>query len=211
MSSRQSGYRYDDHCLTHTHRYLMPEVHRILGQQTPQGIVDDKRLFDLGCGNGSVGNELKQAGWDVTGVDVSEEGIAEARKNYPHLHLEQGSAYDDLAAGYGRFPVVLSLEVVEHVYAPRDFARTLFDLVEPGGTAFVSIPYHGYLKNLALALTGRMDAHFTTLWDHVHIKFWSIPSLTTLLTEAGFEQIRFRRVGRIAPLARSMVAIARKP
>jgi len=78
------------------------------------------------------------------------------------------------------------------------------------GGAIVSTPYHGYLKNLALAVTGKMDAHFTALWDHGHIKFWSIPTLTTLLTEAGFENVRFRRVGRIPALAKSMIAVAHK-
>ena len=87
-------------------------------------------------------------GWSVTGIDPSVEGIAKARKAFPKLRLEQGSAYDDLAAKYGRFPVVVSLEVVEHVYAPRDYAGTLFDLLEPGGTAIVSTPYQGYLRKL---------------------------------------------------------------
>ena len=93
--------------------------------------------------------------------------------------------------------------MVEHVYAPRDYAATLFNLLEPGGMAIVSTPYHGYLKNLALAITGRLDAHFTALW--------SIPSLTTLLTEAGFQNIRFHRVGRIPALAKSMIAVAERP
>ena len=101
--------------------------------------------------------------------------------------------------------------MVEHVYAPRDYAATLFDLLQPGGTAIVSTPYHGYLKNLALAITGRLDAHFTALWDHGHIKFWSIPSLTTLLSEAGLQNIRFHRVGRIPVLAKSMIAVAERP
>lgn len=106
---------------------------------------------------------------------------------------------------------MISLEVVEHVYAPRDYARSLFNLVEPGGTAIVSTPYHGYLKNLVLAVSGKMDKHFTALWDHGHIKFWSILTLETLLTEAGFRNIRFRRLGRIPVLAKSMIAIAEKP
>ena len=125
--------------------------------------------------------------------------------------LELGSAYDDLAARYGRFPAVISLEVVEHLYFPRKFAATLFSLVEEGGIAIVSTPYHGYWKNLALAVSGRMDSHFTALWDHGHIKFWSIATLRTLLEEAGFVDIRFERVGRIPVLAKSMIAIARRP
>lgn len=80
-----------------------------------------------------------------------------------------------------------------------------------GGTAIVSTPYHGYWKNLALAVTGRMDAHFTALWDHGHIKFWSIATLGELLREAGFVDIRFERVGRVPPLAKAMIAIAQKP
>lgn len=205
-----SGYRYTGAANSHAHAYLLPTVKEELAA-TYRRFGTPKRLFDLGCGNGSVGAKIAEEGWSVTGVDPSSEGIAQARKAYPCLQFEQGSAYDDLSAQYGRFPVVISLEVVEHVYAPRDYAKTLFDLVEPGGTAIVSTPYHGYLKNLALALTGKMERHFTVLWDHGHIKFWSTGTLTTLLAEAGFESIRFHRVGRIPALAKSMVAVAIKP
>lgn len=56
-----------------------------------------------------------------------------------------------------------------------------------------------------------MDAHLTALWDHGHIKFWSMRTLAILLEEAGFCDIRFERVGRIPALAKSMIAVARKP
>ncbi len=72
----------------------------------------------------------------------------------------------------------------------------------------ISTPYHSYLKNLVLAVTGMMDAHFTVLWDHGHIKFWSMPTLTKLLKEAGFNAVRFERVGRVPILAKSMIAVA---
>lgn len=203
-----SGYCFRDSHTNPAHRVLLPALRDELAQLSAAG---HRRLFELGCGNGSVAALLDREGWDITGVDPSQEGIAHAKIAHPHLRLESGSAYDDLAQRYGRFPVVFSLEVVEHVYAPRAYARTMFDLVEPGGTAIVSTPFHGYWKNFALAVTGRMDRHFTALWDHGHIKFWSFRTLTTLLTEAGFERIRFRRVGRIAPLAHSMIAVARRP
>lgn len=209
-----SRYRWASTALTPSHGYLLPALWRELAAlqfSTPGGGGQPKRVFELGCGNGSVAQALSQRGWDVTGVDPSSEGILQANAQWPSLKLYEGSAYDDLATRFGRFPVVTSLEVVEHVYAPRHYAATLFDLLESGGTAVVSTPYHGYWKNLAMALTGKLDAHFTALWDHGHIKFWSIKTLGELLREAGFTDIRFERVGRIPVLAKSMLAIARKP
>lgn len=198
-------YHYEDGNHNSSHSYLLPAVSKILEDIRPE------RMFDLGCGNGSVARFYSDAGWSVTGVDPSEKGIAQAQASYPDLDLHHGSAYDDLASRFGTFPVVLSLEVVEHLYAPRCFARTAFELLEPGGTLVLSTPYHGYLKNVVLALTGKMDAHFTALWDHGHIKFWSERTLAALLREGGFSNICFRRVGRIPPIAKSMIAIARKP
>lgn len=212
-TSEISGYKYDDPEQNCSHGYILPAVLAELDRLKSASSINNQppRVFDLGCGNGSVAHAMDTQGWDVTGVDPSVEGITEARKSYPDLKLSSGSAYDDLATEHGRYPVVISLEVVEHVYAPRDYASTLFDLLEPGGTAIVSTPYHGYLKNLALAATGAMDKHFTALWDHGHIKFWSVRTLTELLNEVGFVDVRFLRVGRIPPLAKSMIAIARKP
>jgi 2-polyprenyl-3-methyl-5-hydroxy-6-metoxy-1,4-benzoquinol methylase len=169
-----------------------------------------KSLFEVGCGNGSAANMLHQLGWQVTGIDPSVTGIAIANRTYPEARLEQGSAYDDLAARYGHFPAVVSLEVIEHCYYPRLYAKTLFNLVEDGGVAIISTPYHGYIKNIAIAVSGKMDHHFAALWDGGHIKFWSISTLTTLLKEAGFREIEYHRVGRLPFIAKSMIAVARK-
>jgi 2-polyprenyl-3-methyl-5-hydroxy-6-metoxy-1,4-benzoquinol methylase len=204
-----SGYAYDDGELNDSHNYLVPSLLNILAALSLP--PEKQRVFELGCGNGAVAAVLAENGYQATGVEVSTQGLEQAQRRYPHLSLRPGSAYDDLAATYGRFPIVVSLEVVEHLYAPRLFAKTLHDLVESSGTAIVSTPYHGYWKNLALALTGRMDAHFTALWDHGHIKFWSMRTLSALLLEVGFKDITFMRVGRIPALAKSLIAIAKKP
>jgi 2-polyprenyl-6-hydroxyphenyl methylase/3-demethylubiquinone-9 3-methyltransferase len=74
----------------------------------------------------------------------------------------------------------------------------------------LTTPYHGYLKNLALAVTGAMDAHFTALWDGGHIKFWSYRTLRQLLQEFGFGHCEFRGAGRWPALWKSMVVTARR-
>ena len=202
------GYVYSNEALNSSHAYLVPALDALLARYSSG---KERRIFDLGCGNGSVSAHVASQGYEVTGVDPSVDGIAQAKRAYPNLRLEAGSAYDRLEETFGTFPTVYSLEVVEHVYAPRDYARTLAALVQPGGTAIVSTPYHGYAKNLALALSGAMDRHFTALWDHGHIKFWSVKTLRQLLHEAGLKVIEVQRVGRIPPLAKSMILVARKP
>ena len=125
-----SGYRYTNASPGHAHGYLLPTIFRLLDKSNL--LADQRRLLELGCGNGSVAHELTRRGWDVTGVDPSTEGIDQANRAYPDLKLHPGSAYDDLAAQYGQFPVVLSLEVVEHVYFPRQYAATVFSLLQGG-------------------------------------------------------------------------------
>lgn len=203
-----SGYRYSSAEAEHTKEYLWAAVFATLEKAVLSGLP--KRVFELGCGNGALAREISARGFQVVGVDPSEEGVALAQRSSPGLQIEIGSSDEDLAARFGTFAFVVSLEVVEHVYAPRQFAKRVFDLLGPGGIAIISTPYHGYLKNLALALTGKLDDHFTALWDHGHIKFWSVRTLGQLLGEAGFRDVCFSRVGRVPPLAKSMIAFARK-
>lgn len=201
-------YVYHPGHVPHTAGYLWPAVTAELDQL---GLpADRRRVFEVGCGNGALAHHLARRGWAVTGIDPSESGVAEASKGGPgEFHV--ASAYDDLAGRFGTFPAVVSLEVVEHVYDPRRYARTVYGLLEPGGVAILSTPYHGYLKNLAIALRGKFDSHHAPLWDHGHIKFWSVRTLTALLTEVGFKVLRFHRVGRVPALAKSMIAVARRP
>ncbi len=173
--------------------------------------LGSRKVFDMGCGNGAFMMELLNRGYDVMGVDPSVSGVELAKSASPQLQVFEGSTDEDLKERYGSFPLVVSLEVIEHVYRPRVFAARVFDLLLPGGVAIITTPFHGYLKNVALALAGKMDAHFTALWDYGHFKFFSISTLTTLLSEAGFSGITYEFAGRVYPFSKSMIAVARKP
>src|SRR4051794_18169872 len=108
-------YAYHDTAPTETHACVWPVLKRIVGETRWR----EKTAFDLGCGNGVTGNMLSELGFNVTGVDPSEQGIKLANEAFPKLHLHTGSAYDDLAGAYGTFPLVVSLEVIEHCLEPR--------------------------------------------------------------------------------------------
>jgi 2-polyprenyl-3-methyl-5-hydroxy-6-metoxy-1,4-benzoquinol methylase len=205
-SKNKPYFDYADCASGHHHAYLLPAVKKMLAASGAK----DRRLFDCGCGNGSFGQRLVEDGWNVTGVDPSEDGVRLAKDHFPDVRVEHGSTEEDLAAKFGTYPVVISLEVVEHVYAPKEHIARIADLLEPGGSVILSTPYHGYVKNLAIAVTNKWDHHHTVLWDHGHIKFWSVATLGRLLDGAGFSVAEVARVGRIPALAKSMVIRATK-
>lgn len=118
---------------------------------------------------------------------------------------------EELRSKAGQFDVVLSTEVIEHVYNPRGLLKTCYDLLRPGGALVLTTPYHGYFKNLLLAVTRKLDRHFTVLWDHGHIKFRSHKTMHEVLAETGFTRIKFSGARRIPWLWKSMVVRAEKP
>lgn len=204
-----SDYPWEDARPTCAHEYLLPELEMLLAQTALD--PEATRVLDLGCGNGVVTGWLADRGFDVVGVDPSSEGIERARTARPDLEFRQASAYDPLHDELGTFSIVVSLEVVEHVYDPPRYARTAFEVLSPGGILILSTPYHGWLKNVAIALLGRFDDHVNPLRVHGHIRFWSRVTLTRLLEDAGFEVLEYRYAGRIPPVAKSMLAVARRP
>ncbi len=191
-----------------SHAYLLPIVSKFL-KNTPAGAA----VLDLGCGNGTFLANFRNRQWKLYGSDFSPTGIEVARENFPDIQwfLADASApTGDILETAGQVDVIISTEVVEHLYDPRGFLANCNALLKPGGTIILSTPYHGYLKNLMLAITGKMDQHFTVLWDHGHVKFWSRKTLTQALNELGFKDVEFAGSGRLPYLWKSMVLKATK-
>jgi 2-polyprenyl-3-methyl-5-hydroxy-6-metoxy-1,4-benzoquinol methylase len=199
---------YADATPAHTAEYLLGPLMELAAP-----VRAGMRVLDVGCGNGYMAGKFLASGCKVVGVDVSQEGIAVARKTYPGARFEELEATPDLLERLGEAPfdLVISTEVVEHVYSPRLYVQGCFAALRPGGRFVCSTPYHGYLKNVMLAVTGKLDRHFTALWDGGHIKFWSRKTLGDLLRETGFQSIGFRGAGRVPYLWMSMVMSGDRP
>ena len=167
-----------------------------------------KSICDLGCGNGHISGRLAELGYNVTGVDASASGIQVARRAYPNVSFveELIDCYRDLE----KFDLVISSDVIEHMYRPSDLLEAAQSILKPGGHVLIGTPYHGYLKNLVLAVTGRMESHFSVLHDGGHIKFFSVKTLSCLMISHGFQDLSFTFYGRAPWLWKNMICHARK-
>ena len=143
---------YDTSAPTWANAYLWPVLTDFLAKYP----LPERRVFDLGCGNGATANMLFERGYDVTGIDLSEFGIALARKSFPHVKLHVANVYDSLADTYGQFPLVVSLEVIEHCFDPRRFAKTFYNLIATGGMGILSNSLSWLLEKLGARCDGEM-------------------------------------------------------
>lgn len=188
---------------TDAHGYLYPTLYKMIKHHK------GKQILDVGCGNGEMACRLIADGFDVYGIDASETGIGVANSRFHGRFFIQDANSELLPEELRKcsFEVVISTEVtevIEHIYAPRNFMKLISNALPNGGELVISTPYHGYVKNVAMALANKMDAHYTALWDGGHIKFWSKKTITQLLNEFNFTVTQFKGSGRFPFLWKSM-------
>ena len=191
----------------HSCSYITP---RILSLLKKLGV---RRILDLGSGNGMLCSQLADQGYEVVGVEVDEKGINIARSAYPEVAFYNYGVEDDpndLLKDETPFEVIISTEVIEHLYSPHRLPIYARGVLQEQGYLIITTPYHGYLKNLVISLLNKWDFHFTALRHGGHIKFFSSRTITRLLTNNGFKIVGFSGVGRIPYLWKSMVIVAQK-
>lgn len=205
--SDYKDYNYTNEGFTCAHSYLLKPIKQLLSHEK------NRLILDIGCGNGAISNALIDAGFNVYGIDASETGIQIAnKKNNGRFFIHDLSAAKLPQEIQGmNFDTIISTEVIEHLYDPRKFIELCKKILAgtSQGELILSTPYHGYLKNVALALTGKMEHHFTVLWDGGHIKFWSKQTLSAVLEEYGFRVETFIGTGRLPYLWKSMIIKAK--
>ncbi|PZM82066.1 MAG: methyltransferase [Candidatus Margulisiibacteriota bacterium] len=185
---------------THAHGFILPALLELLNKEK------NRSILDVGCGNGYLANYLIDKGFNVYGIDASSEGISNAQKSNPTRFFKQdinSKILPEMLASH-TFDTIISTEVIEHLYDPRGYIEFCKSILATNGELIMSTPYHGYFKNLIMALTGTFDRHFTALWDGGHIKFWSKKSLIELLGEFDFKVVEFKGVGRFPYLWKTM-------
>ena len=209
MIIAEHDYDWQDALPTCAHDYVLPGVSELLESIYKDGTA---KILDVGCGNGHATSHLARLGHSVMGVDASPKGIAIARAAHANVRFEICSVYDDkfLDVVGDQIDCVVALEVVEHLYNPSRLFEQSYRALKGGGYLVLSTPYHGYVKNLALSVVNGWDRHFGVDWEGGHIKFFSKNTLARMACQAGFTRPRFKGVGRLPGLWKSIIMIVQK-
>jgi 2-polyprenyl-3-methyl-5-hydroxy-6-metoxy-1,4-benzoquinol methylase len=154
------------------------------------------RVLDVGCGEGRFAAALAQAGAHVTGIDVAEEPLRRARERHPGLDLRRVSECEAWPLGDSGFDLVWAGEVIEHVADTAAWLSELRRVLRSGGSLLLSTPDTGRAELLLAALSRHAFAgRFDPLGDH--LRFYSRATLSRLIEDFGFYDVRVRGLGRL--------------
>lgn len=165
--------------------------------------VEGARLLEIGAGHGFFLDAARRAGYQVTGVELSQTAAAYARSS---LGLTIHSTQLADAPLDGRFDVVCAWDTLEHVPDPVEFWRAVRQVVAPDGVVLFSTPYFSSLPSRLLR------ERWWTLKPTEHIWHFTPATHRTVAEAAGMRVTGIVR----SPLARanltrldSLVGVAR--
>jgi SAM-dependent methyltransferase len=168
---------------------------------------DQLRVLDASCGGGSFLNVFRELGMQVVGSDISVNAIRRARCANAAAQFVASSAEAAVPFNDASFDVVWFGETLAHLFDGHAALSEFNRVLKPGGQLILTTPYHGRIKNVAIAMFSFSDHYYP---DNYRIRFYDRRSLEGALAWAGFTAHTWRGIGRAWPFWKSFFVVAAK-
>jgi 2-polyprenyl-3-methyl-5-hydroxy-6-metoxy-1,4-benzoquinol methylase len=170
--SGYSSYQAQESTLRHTFRSCLREMAR-------RGMTGG-RLLEVGCAYGFFLDEARSYFEHRTGTDYSPAALEKARSRADRVLL---GGTEEVPAGE-RFDCIACIHVIEHIYDPVTFLRTLAGHLRPGGWMMLATPDMGSFWRPLM----RYRWPFFKLPEHV--TYFDRRTLSELLHRGGYEEVQ---------------------
>jgi 2-polyprenyl-3-methyl-5-hydroxy-6-metoxy-1,4-benzoquinol methylase len=139
--------------------------------------------LDVGFGNGSLLFTAQEFGFNVHGLDLRETSVSAIQR------LGIPADQDDITEFETdqKFDVISMMDVLEHMPFPRLGLQAAFDLMNPGGVLFVSMP-----NSDSPAWKDLDRQNLNPYWGEIeHYHNFGRTTLYGLLQEFGFKPVKY--------------------
>ncbi len=168
--------------LYHFARQFMLKSKRNLLLKYSQG----KSLLDIGSGTGYFPAIMKNAGFDVTGIEINEEA-----RNYSidkfGLNVLPPSRFEDESINK-TFDVVTMWHVLEHIYDFHDYLSKIKNVLNSNGHLILALPNYKSFDGM----------HYNTYWAGYdvprHLWHFTTKDINFIAERYGFELVAKKRM-----------------
>ncbi|HEV7643231.1 MAG TPA: class I SAM-dependent methyltransferase [Pyrinomonadaceae bacterium] len=153
---------------------------------------DGLKMLDLGCGTGYHLAKYRERGFELTGVDGSEEMLEQARAINPQIEFHQGDV-TDVPLPDDSFDYLVCIEVLRYLPDIGPCVSEIFRVLKPGGMALVTAapPLQANLYPLVNKITASAQVGNLT---HLKQFFHSSGKLNREFNGAGFNDVEVHGV-----------------
>jgi ubiquinone/menaquinone biosynthesis C-methylase UbiE len=144
-------------------------------------IADRKPVWDFGCGPGQTTKYLKDLGVEISGLDLAEKNIEQAKINHPEIAFRQGNMLalefdSDTIAGIVAFYAIVHFtpEQVEKAF------RETFRVLKPDGLFLFTF----HIGNETLHIDEFLGQHVD-----IDFMFFTVDFISDCLRKCGFQKI----------------------
>ena len=145
--------------------------------------VSGGKALDVGCGTGNYLNILKEFGWDVYGIELSEKA-ADIGRNKFGLNIKTGTLLDhNFPDNYFHF--ISMNHVLEHLHNPVDVLSEAKRILHPDGMIAIRTP------NINSFGYKRFGKNWLAIDTPRHLIIYSKQGITKLAGKTGLKLERF--------------------
>ena len=169
-------------------KIFRPRVKRVAEICKKYGIKTDM-LLEVGAGFGTFCKEVQRAGLfqRIIAVEPTPD-LARACRGKGIEVIEQ--AFKKLTLDLKNISVVVSFEVIEHLFSPREFVASCASLLAPGGLLILTCPNcNGFDITVLKELSDSVD--------HEHLNYFNTISLPKMISEFEFEILEVLTPGKL--------------
>jgi SAM-dependent methyltransferase len=167
-----------------------------------RGVASDAPVLAVGCEQAFLAAHLAEYSTDATVLDTSAPQIAQLAPRFPEVAFLPHDLARPLPFPRDTFAAVWCCEFLDRVFDPGAALRELHRILAPGGRLLVTVPDHGAMRNVLIALF-RWDHHFAP--TNPRIRHFTSRTLAPLARAAGFANLQLATGGAVRRLAGQLV------